>query len=60
MSSAELIRAIKADGWYQVAQKGSHLQFKHATKAGKVTIPHPAKDIPIGTQNAILKQAGLR
>jgi predicted RNA binding protein YcfA (HicA-like mRNA interferase family) len=60
MSSSELIRIIKADGWYEVAQRGSHKQFEHATKTGKVTIPHPVKDLPIGTVNSALKQAGLR
>jgi predicted RNA binding protein YcfA (HicA-like mRNA interferase family) len=38
---------------------GSHQQFKHPTKKGKVTIPHPKKDLPIGTVHSILKQAGL-
>ena len=60
MSSKELIRMIEADGWYQVAQKGSHKQFQHSTKPGKVTIPHPVKDLPIGTVNSALRQAGLR
>ena len=60
MSSTELIRIIKVDGWYEVAQKESHKQFEHATKTGKVTIPHPVKDLPIGTANAALRQAGLR
>lgn len=60
MSSRELIKKIEADGWYEVAQKGSHKQFKHAVKPGKVTIPHPVKDMPPGTVNSILKQAGLR
>jgi predicted RNA binding protein YcfA (HicA-like mRNA interferase family) len=60
MSSRELIKIIEADGWYQVAQKGSHKQFEHKTKTGKVTIPHPVKDLPIGTFNSVLKQAGLK
>lgn len=60
MTSSALIKQITAAGWYEVAQKGSHKQFKHATKAGKVTIPHPVKDIPIGTVNSILKQAGIK
>jgi len=38
---------------------GSHQQFKHPTKKGKVTIPHPKKDLPIGTVRSILKQAGI-
>lgn len=60
MGSKELIKKIEADGWYEVAQRGSHKQFKHDVKPGKVTIPHPVKDIPIGTVASILKQAGLR
>lgn len=59
MNSTEIIKRLKQDGWYEVAQKGSHKQFKHATKTGKVTVPYPKKDIPIGTAKAILKQAGL-
>ncbi|MGP1501093.1 type II toxin-antitoxin system HicA family toxin [Bergeyella cardium] len=60
MSSTELIRVIEDDGWYLVNVKGSHHHFKHQTKKGKVTIPHPKKDLPQGTINAILKQAGLK
>jgi len=43
-----------------VAQKGSHLQLKHPTKPGRVTVPHPRRDIPIGTLRSIEKQAGIR
>lgn len=60
MKSADIISALKADGWEQVAQKGSHVQFKHPTKPGRVTVPHPKKDIPIGTLRSIEKQAGLK
>lgn len=59
MKSSELIRKIEADGWYLVATRGSHHQFKHPTKSGRVTIPHPKKDLPKGTVHNILKQAGL-
>jgi len=59
MKSQDVIAALKADGWEQVAQKGSHVQFKHPTKTGRVTVPHPKKDIPIGTLRSINKQAGL-
>lgn len=59
MKSSELIRKIEADGWYLVATRGSHHQFKHPTKSGRVTIPHPKKDLPQGTVRNILKQAGL-
>jgi len=39
---------------------GSHHQYKHATKLGKVTVPHPTKDLPVGTARSVLKQAGLK
>jgi len=54
------LSALKKDGWYQVAQKGSHTQFKHPTKSGRVTVPHPKKDIPVGTVKSIEKQAQLK
>ena len=60
MKSADIIKALKADGWNQVAQEGSHVQFKHDTKKGRVTVPHPKKDIPIGTLRSIEKQANLK
>ena len=49
MNSRVLIKKIKEDGWFLVNVVGSHQQFKHPTKKGKVTIPHPKKDLPIGT-----------
>ena len=61
MSYQEIIRLLEADGWYQIAQKGSHKQFKHPVKAGKVRVSgHGSKDIKKGTEIQILKQAGLR
>jgi predicted RNA binding protein YcfA (HicA-like mRNA interferase family) len=60
MKSADIINALKADGWEQVAQKGSHIQFKHPTKPGRVTVPHPKRDVPIGTLKSIEKQADLK
>ncbi|WP_316234754.1 type II toxin-antitoxin system HicA family toxin [Bradyrhizobium sp. SZCCHNR1020] len=60
MKSTDIISALKADGWEQVAQKGSHVQFKHPTKKGRVTVPHPKKDIPIGTLKSIEKQAAIK
>lgn len=59
MDSRSIISALEADGWYQVGQKGSHRQFKHPTKPGRVTVPHPTKDMPKGTLRSIAKQAGL-
>jgi len=58
-SSKQIIKLLEKDGWYLHNQKGSHQQFKHLTKTGKVTVPHPKKDLPIGTVKCILKQAGL-
>ncbi|EPG6875581.1 MULTISPECIES: type II toxin-antitoxin system HicA family toxin [Acinetobacter calcoaceticus/baumannii complex] len=59
MKSLDLIKMIEADGWYEVRVSGSHHHFKHPTKKGVVTIPHPKKDLPNGTVKSILKQAGL-
>ncbi len=58
MSSLEIIRRLKQDGWRLVRTKGSHQQFKHPEKAGVVTVPHPRRDLPVGTVKAIFKQAG--
>jgi predicted RNA binding protein YcfA (HicA-like mRNA interferase family) len=60
MKSREIISVLQADGWVQVAQRGSHVQFKHPTKKGRVTVPHPERDIPIGTLKSIEKQSGLK
>jgi predicted RNA binding protein YcfA (HicA-like mRNA interferase family) len=60
MDSRAIISALKADGWEQVAQRGSHVQFKHPTKPGRVTVPHPKRDVPIGTFRSIEKQADLK
>ncbi|WP_189610847.1 type II toxin-antitoxin system HicA family toxin [Pigmentiphaga litoralis] len=59
MTSAELIKLLLADGWKHVHSVGSHHQFKHPAKPGKVTVPHPKKDLPVGTVRSIRKQAGL-
>ncbi|MFZ5452668.1 MAG: type II toxin-antitoxin system HicA family toxin [Thermodesulfobacteriota bacterium] len=60
MNSREIIRRLEADGWYRVGQRGSHVQFKHPTKPGRVTVPHPAKDIPAKTLKSIERQSGIR
>ena len=61
MKVKEVIRLLEDDGWYLVRTKGSHRQFKHPTKAGRVTIAgHPSDDLAPGTYNSILKQAGLK
>ena len=50
---------LKADGWLLVHTVGSHHQFRHPTKPGKVTVPHPKKDLPLPTVRSIMKQAGI-
>jgi predicted RNA binding protein YcfA (HicA-like mRNA interferase family) len=60
MHSREVIRRLEQGGWFKVAQKGSHVQFKHHTVAGRVTVPHPERDIPIKTLRSIELQSGLR
>ncbi|MDR0250688.1 MAG: type II toxin-antitoxin system HicA family toxin [Burkholderiales bacterium] len=60
MDSATIIKKIRADGWELVATCGSHHQFKHPSKPGRITVKHPTKDLKPGTLNSILKQAGLK
>ena len=60
VKSADIISALKAAGWEQVAQKRSHVQFQHPTKLGRMTVPHPKKDIPFGTLRSIEKRAALK
>ena len=61
MTAREILKMLRQDGWYEVDQDGSHLQLKHPTKPGKVTVAiHGKKDIPPGTLNKILKQVGLK
>ncbi|HEY9184781.1 MAG TPA: type II toxin-antitoxin system HicA family toxin [Salegentibacter sp.] len=60
VKSTVLISLIEKDGWYLVRNKGSHHHFKHLSKKGVVTYPHPKKDIPKGTVNSIFTQAGLK
>ena len=61
MKVKEIIKMIEDDGWYFVGQTGSHRQFKHSVKKGKVTIAGKlSTDIPPGTLNSILKQASLK
>ena len=57
----DVIKLLEEDGWYQARMKGSHRQFRHAVKQGTVTVAgKPNVDIPRGTLNNILKQAGLK
>ncbi len=60
MKVRDVIKMIEADGWYLVATRGSHRQYKHKTKPGRVTIAgRAADDLAPGTLNSVLKQAGL-
>ncbi len=59
-NSRKLIRMLQKDGWVHVGTKGSHLQFTHPTTPGRVTLPHPNKDIPRGTVASIYRQAGWK
>ena len=57
----DLIRLLEADGWSLVTTRGSHRQYKHPQKLGKVTVAgKPSVEVPPGTLNSILKQAGLK
>jgi predicted RNA binding protein YcfA (HicA-like mRNA interferase family) len=61
MKVHEVPRLVEVDGWYLVATRGSHRQYKHPHKPGRVTIAgKPSDDIAPGTLNSILKQAGLK
>ena len=60
MHSRDILAALRADGWVEVAQKGSHVQLKHPVKAGRVTVPHPRRDLPIGTLRSIERQARIK
>ena len=61
MKISEILDRLKVDGWYLVATRGSHRQFKHPEKPGRVTVPgKPGDDVAPGTKNSIFKQAGWR
>jgi predicted RNA binding protein YcfA (HicA-like mRNA interferase family) len=57
----DVTRLIEDDGWFPVATRGSHRQYKHPVKSGRVTIAgKPSEDMAPGTLNSVLKQAGLK
>jgi predicted RNA binding protein YcfA (HicA-like mRNA interferase family) len=58
VTSHEVLRRLLAEGWFEVGQKGSHKHYRHASKPGRVTVPHPKRDIPVGTLRSIWRQAG--
>jgi predicted RNA binding protein YcfA (HicA-like mRNA interferase family) len=58
---SELLNKLREDGWYVVSTKGSHQQFKHPSKPGRVTVAGKSShDLPPGTLNSIFKQAGWK
>jgi predicted RNA binding protein YcfA (HicA-like mRNA interferase family) len=58
---SDALKMLKDDGWYLAVTRGSHRQYKHATKPGRVTVPgKPSDDLAPGTWNSILKQSGLK
>ncbi len=60
MDSRDVLAALRADGWFDVAKKGSHIHLKHSAKPGRVTVPHPKRDLPLGTLKSIERQAGIK
>lgn len=60
MHGREVLKLLKADGWFEVAQKGSHVQLKHPSRPGRVTLPHLKRHLAIGTLGSIERQSGLK
>ena len=58
-SSREVIKLLTSYGWYLVEVSGDHHQFKHPSTKGKITVPHPNKDLPIRIVKSIFKQAKI-
>jgi len=57
----DAIRLLEREGWVLVVTRGSHRQFKHPTKPGRVTVNgHPGDDMPKGTLGSVFRQAGLK
>jgi predicted RNA binding protein YcfA (HicA-like mRNA interferase family) len=59
-SSREIIAILRKGGWVEVAQEGSHKQFKHPSKPGRITVPHPERTVKKGTAHSVFKAAGIR
>lgn len=60
MDSKAIIQAIEMEGWRLARITGSHHHFRHPTRPGTVTVPHPKKDVAIGTLRSIERQAGIK
>ncbi len=59
VDSRSILKALEADGWVLKRVTGSHHHYGHATKPGLTTVPHPKKDLPVGTVRAIERQSGV-
>ncbi|WP_346746600.1 type II toxin-antitoxin system HicA family toxin [uncultured Campylobacter sp.] len=59
-SSKDVLKMLKADGWFEVNCEGDHHQFKHSTKPGKVTLRHLVKDLGVRDLKSIERQSGLK
>ena len=59
-SSKDVLKMLKADGWFEVNCEGDHHQFKHSTKPGKVTLRHPVKDLGVRDLKSTERQSGLK
>lgn len=60
MDSRDIVRRLKQEGWKLARSRGSHQQYTHDDRPGRVTVPHPKRDIPLGTLKSIFKQAGWK
>jgi predicted RNA binding protein YcfA (HicA-like mRNA interferase family) len=60
VNSRDVIRKLEEDGWRKVRQRGSHVQLKHPSKPGVVTVPHPKRELPAGTLRSITRQSGVQ
>lgn len=60
MTVKEVMALLKAAGWYEAGQTGSHRKFRHPTRPGFVIVAIHGGDIPTGTLRAIEKQSGVR
>jgi predicted RNA binding protein YcfA (HicA-like mRNA interferase family) len=60
ISSREIIDRLEQDGWREVNHVGSHKQFKHPTKKGRVTVQHPTKEMGLSNIKSIERQAGIK
>ncbi len=57
--SKDILKILRRSGWREVGRKGRDMQLKHPTRKGRVTLPHPVKDVPKGTIASIERQSGL-